>query len=141
MDILIDLILWIIKAAADHSNKAKPPPITPQEIERQRALAAQLQALQQQALTSTRAKPVAVRPGQRKSTKPVNWGVPTPPRWVAPSVPKKPAVATRSRVVESVTPAPALRPAPPVPARVAVWVPLLMGEILGPPLALREPEF
>lgn len=140
MDILIDLILWIIKAAADRSGKAKPPPITQQEIERQRALAAQLQALQQQAVASPRAKPAAIRPVQRKSTKPISWGVPTPPRRVAPAA-QRPVVAVQARVVAPAIPAPARRPAPPAPARVPLRVPLLMGEILGPPLALREDEF
>lgn len=140
MDILIDLIIWIIKAAADRSGKAKPPPVTPQEIERQRALAAQLQALQRQAVARPRAKPAAIRPAQRKSSKPINWGVPTPPRWVAPDA-AKPAVVAQSSVSTPVSPTPVRRPAPPAPSRVALRVPLLMGEILGPPLALREDEF
>jgi hypothetical protein len=139
MDILIDLILWIIKAAADRSSKAKPPPITPQEVERQRALATQLQALQKQAIASARPGPAPVRPGQKKSGKPINWGVPTPPRWVAP--PPKPAVAAQPAVVGRATPAPARRPVPPAAARVPLRVPVLLGEILVPPVALREGEF
>ena len=139
MELLIDIIIWIIKAAANSSSQRTPRPMNPQEADRQRALAAQLQALQQRAIGAAPRGTVA--PGRKQAVKSINWGVPTPPRWVTSGPVAKAVPATLAKVAEAPAPAPARQAVPARPKRVPLRVPLIMGEILGPPLALRDPEF
>ena len=132
MDLLIDLIIALIKAATKESKPPRLPPV-PFDEEQRRALSAQMQALQQQAIATQRhgpARPIAVpsaaaRKPQRRTPKP-------------PALPAR-AVATTAAPVPA--PPRTAQPTRAAAARAPLRVPLIMGEILGPPLALREPEF
>lgn len=140
MDILIDLIIWIIRTAANSSEARKRAPSTPQEADRRRALEAQLRALGQPARAPA-PNSRTLGPTRKQPAKPTNWGVPTPPRWVSPAAGTKVATGVITRAADKRTAPPARQalsaPRAPVPLR----IPLILGEILDPPVALREPEF
>jgi hypothetical protein len=129
MELLVDLIIAIIKAATSDSKQPKLPSI-PFDEERRRALAAQMQAIQQQVIGAPARVPNsavrlgAVRKQQRGPAKPPPLPMPASSR--SSPLPAVPALAVQSRRGN---------------ARVPLRIPLIMGEILGPPLALREPEF
>jgi len=131
MDLLIDLIIAIVKAATKDAKQPTLPAIRFDEAQRQRALAAQMQALQQQAIAGQRRGPVRpVAAPSRAGRRPQRGTPPAlPARAVATNAPSSPAPARAGQSPGAAA------------ARVPLRIPLIMGEILGPPLALREPEF
>ena len=135
MDILIDLIIYLIKQASKPREPRIAPP-TPREQERQRAVLAQRAQSLQKALAAqqARTRPGPAAPARQRMT-------------TARVAPSTRPVATR---LESDARPAAVVPAPtgsivasargraPLPG---LKIPLLLGEILAPPVALREMEF
>jgi len=128
MDLLIDLIIFIAKQL----NKDRPPRIMPpgfQEIEQQKAATEQrireLQAAMAQ--QQVRTKPAKPKRGEARAAAPAKQSVTQPPaKWTTPglSIEVPPVVASsRGRAPIS-----------------GLRVPLILGEVLAPPVALREPE-
>jgi hypothetical protein len=124
MDVLIDLIIYLIKAAAKSREASAPRPAvgrqvapTPQQIEAiQRTLAAQ----------QARTKAAAPRPGRG----PASWAQPGPRAAVPP---------VRQPPVPAITPA-AAKVVPPRPAPAGIpglKLPFLLGEVLSEPVSLR----
>ena len=130
MDVLIEMIVNALLGMATRDSKKKKAPAIPfDEAQRQRALAAQMQqAFGVQGRGPVRPVAVQSRAGRRPQR-----GTPKPPalpaRAVPTSSPSAPVPARAGQTPRAAT------------ARVPLRVPLIMGEILGPPLALREPEF
>ena len=129
MDILIDIIIYLIKQFAKPNQPQVRPP-TPQELAAQQAAMKQrMEAMQhamaaQRARTKTKPKPRATAkqaaPAKASLSQP-------PPAWTVPAPP-----------LASVPPISAPRKAQaPLPG---LKVPLILGELLAPPLALRELE-
>ena len=127
MDILIDIIVYLIKQFAG-SNQPQVRPPTPQELAaHQAAMKQRLEAMQktvavQQARTKPKAKPSATArqaaPAKASLSQPAAaWTAPAPRPATAP-----PAVTAQ----KARAPLPGLK------------LPLILGEILDPPLALRE---
>jgi hypothetical protein len=134
MDLLIDLIIYIIKQL----NKDKPRPITRQNFE---AIEAQKAAVEQRiremqasmAKQQARVKPQRARRGPSRG---------------APVAPPAKAVRTLTQTPDAYTmPTPDIKSPSVVTSRVGraplkeLRIPFILGEILAPPLALREPEF
>ena len=158
MDILIDLIEWIIKQAVKQrqAQQSRTSPPTAQEIDRQKAevekrirdmqtaLALQTRrvapaAQTQRASLAQRANPVQrANPGQRaKQLQPDRRVV----RQLAPSIAPKPALEPRWLAPLGSIGAPAIERTPTPLPRQGLIIPLLLGEILAPPLSLRDAEF
>lgn len=130
MDLLIDLIIYAIKQLA----KDRPPRVTPPgyaEIERQKAATEQRireirEAVAQQ---QSRTKPAKPKRPVARAAAPAKGSLTQPPaKWTTPvPAPKVPPAVVASRTGRA--PIAGLR------------IPLILGEILAPPVALREPEF
>jgi hypothetical protein len=129
MDILVDIIVYLLRKFAT----ANPPPVrppSPQELAAHQAVMKQRLETMQKAMTAREAR--------------------TQPRSGPRAVAKRAAPARASISQPSVkraSPAPPLSSVPPVqqpaksPAYLPGWkAPLILGEILAPPLALRDPE-
>jgi hypothetical protein len=134
MDLLIDLIIYLIKQL----NKDKPRPITPQSYQaiEQQKLAVEQRIREMQAAMAQqqgRVKPVKAKRGPSRGApvaapaKAVRTLTQTPDAYTTPPPDVKSPSAVISR--QGRAPLGELR------------VPLILGEILAPPLALREPEF
>jgi len=134
MELLIRLIIYLIEQAG--KPKEEIGSSKAQQLARQKALQAQRAEQVRRALEAqqARARPVAARPKagakQVQPRMPTAWSQPAA-QWSAP------VVAPVTKGVAAVVPADASKK----PARPGWQIPLLMGEILGPPAALREPEF
>ena len=152
MDILIDLIEWIIKQAVKQrqAQQSRTSPPTTQEIDRQKAevekrirdmqtaLALQTRRVAPAAQTQRASLAQRANPGQRakqlqpdrrvvrQSASPIAPKAAPEPRWLAP--------------LGSIG-APAVEPTPTPLPRQGLIIPLLLGEILAPPLSLRDAEF
>ena len=127
MDILIDIIIYLVKQFAK-TNQPQIRPPTPQELAAQQAAMKQrLEAMQKAMATQqARTKPVAKPRATAKQAAPAKASLSQPPpAWTAapPSTASVPPVASPAKA-----PLPGLK------------IPLILGEILAPPLALREPE-
>jgi hypothetical protein len=130
MDVLIDLIVYLIKQATQ-SRQAKAPPLTPQAAARQRAaLQQQIMAMQQG--LSVRKATAKAPAGRAKSARP-------------PALPKTPASSVTAVLAQPPqSTVAAARPAVDRPKTTSLGdmrFPLVLGEILSAPVALREPEF
>jgi hypothetical protein len=127
MDILVDLIIYLVRKFAESKPSQVRPP-TPQELAaHQAAMKQRLEAMQkalaaQQARTQLRRKPKAVA----KQAAPAKVSLSQPPaQWTT-----APAPAASVPPVQTVG-----KPASPLPG---LKIPLILGEILAPPVALRE---
>ena len=134
MDLLIDLIVLLIKQATKPRAPTILPP-TPQESQRQKEVVARRMQAMRTTLSAqqARTRPAPQRPG---AARPGSAG---PASWAQPGVRAvvQPVVRT---VVASITDAPLARP-PVAATRIpGMKLPFLLGEVLGPPVALREPE-
>jgi hypothetical protein len=133
MDILIDLIIYAVK----QMTKDRPPRITPasfQQIEQQKAATEQRIREMQTAIANQqgRAKPARSNRGPSRAAATVR--APAPARSVSQAPDTRARTAPASSVpvvthVHSQTPRRDFR------------IPLIFGEILAPPLALRDTEF
>jgi hypothetical protein len=133
MDLLIDLIIYLIKQAAKASeNRApgaakpgmvRPPPLTPQQVEAvQRTLAAQ----------AARTRPAAAAPKARGVARgPASWSQPAV-RAAVPPVNQPPVPLITS---EPTAPRPRACAPRAIPG---LKLPFLLGEVLAPPVTLRE---
>jgi hypothetical protein len=129
MDILIDLIIYLIKQA----SKPRAPsivPASPQEKQRRTtAVAKQVQTMQKTvAVQQSRTRPAVRPPGAG----PASWAQPGVRAVVQPVI--------RS-VVSPIADAPLSRPKQPATRIPGLKLPFLLGEILGPPVAFRDTEF
>jgi hypothetical protein len=138
MDILIDLIVWIIKASA---SSRKPPaqrvtPANQQEIDRQKAEVERRIREMQNALAQQTGRAAPVAKQARKVKRTVKQATPPP-------LPAPPVVLQRwsEPQVGSATPVVTRRDSTATLAQKSYIVPLLLGEILAPPLSLRESGF
>jgi len=130
MDILIDLIVYLMKQATQ-SREAKAPPLTPAMAARQRAaLQQQIMAMQQKVGAGrTGPMPAKGRLQARRPAAPPKIPLPAlaPARAAQPVGPipvvQRPHEATRSKMARSMR------------------LPFILGEVLSAPVALREPEF
>jgi hypothetical protein len=123
MDILIDLIIYLIKQATK-SGGAKAAPLTQQQAARQRAaLARQIQAMQQgQPARKGAAKSSSARsPVVRPPALPPAAAQGTPMSQIQPA-------ARVTRVTSRKAAMPSMR------------LPFILGEVLSAPVALRETE-
>ena len=133
MDLIVDILVYLFKQLAKSAEpKVRPP--TPQEVAAQQAAMRQRLEAMQQALAAqqarTQPKPPARRAaGMAKQTAPARASLSQSPRN---GTTPMPSAATLAPLESS----PRKRPAPPPGLR----MPLILGEILAPPLALREPE-
>jgi hypothetical protein len=135
MDILIDLIIYLIKQATKPPAGSAPQrlPPTPQEVQRQQAtLAQQVQAMQR----TIAARQAPKRPGAGRSGRAVQL---PPPARVTTSFAPAPVRAAAppqavQRVVYQQIPHQILRPKSLADLRSL----LLMGEMLSAPVALRD---
>ena len=128
MDVLIDLIIWIIKALANagEARQQKLRPVPPPTRKQVRAPQPIARAAPTNRVTSARpraqATPAATRGQPMRPPTAVRRDKPAAVA-VAPSLPARPA---RAKI--------------PVDAR-SLRIPIVLSEVLGPPAALREPEF
>jgi hypothetical protein len=137
MDILIDLIIYLIKQATKPPAASAPQrlPPTPQEVQRQQAtLAQQVQAMQR----TIAARQSQKRPGAGRSGRAVQL---PPPARVTTAFAAAPVRAVTppqavQRVVYQQIPHQIVRPKGLQELRSL----LLMGEMLSSPVALRDPD-
>src|SRR5882724_3744422 len=131
MDLLIDLIIYAVK----QMTKDRPPRITPasfQEIEQQKAATEQRIREMQAAVArqQSRTKPARTNRG------PARGAAAAKAPAVAPSLTQVPDTWTKTAptldVPTVVRRAPGRAPLP------ALRIPIILGEILAPPLALRD---
>jgi hypothetical protein len=123
MDILIDNILQ----AVQQLGREKPGMgLTPQQAARQRAMQERLAAMHRAAITNQ----ARVQPKR---------AVPAPVA-AKPAAPVRPAIAQQPLRRVAPAPAPEGTLVATRPAASRFLVPLIIGEVLAPPLALREPE-
>jgi hypothetical protein len=128
MDILIDLIVFLIKQATKPSAPRPLPPTRQQAQRQQSMLAQQIQAMQRSMAVQQR-MPAA---GRRKPAAP-----PAGPARVPASFVPEPV-----RTVSASAPAVVVRPTVPQSSRAAgLRVPFLLGELLSAPVAFRDWEF
>jgi hypothetical protein len=132
MDVLIDLIIYLIKQATK-SRESRIAPPSQQELQRRKAAAGQqVAALRKTVATQqARTRPTARPRGQFD---PASWTQPAVRPAIVPPVP--------SRVVPAITPGPdPVQPVRRSSQRLAgLKLPFLMGELLAPPVALREQD-
>jgi hypothetical protein len=132
MDVLIDLIIYVIR----QMTKDKPSRITPagfEAIERQKAATEQRIAEMQAAVARQqgRTKPLVKRGPARGAAVPAAVSATpslsqTPDIWTTPA----PGIKAPSVVMSSRGRAPLK----------GLRIPIILGEVLGPPIALRERE-
>jgi hypothetical protein len=129
MDLLIDLIIFVVK----QMTKDRPPRISPpgfQEIERQKAATEQRIREIQQAVAQQQSRTKPAKPKRKvpRAAAPAAGSLTQPPaKWTTPApAPKVPPVVASSRARAPIS---------------GLRIPLIMGEILAPPVALREQEF
>ena len=125
MDLLIDVIIWVVKQFAESGKGASksPPPVASGMRGRQPIRVGGPPPIPRTPQARAASTARAVRPA-KGSEAPAKW-LPQPER--AP--------------VAKVTAPPAPDPAPRKIARLtALRTPMVLNEVLGPPLALREPE-
>lgn len=128
MDILIDLIIYLIKQASQSRETS-----VPRQAQRPRPVAAspaQVQAMQRMlAAQQARTKPAPQRAGRG----PASWAQPG----VRAAVPP-----VRQAPVPAITPAPAaIQPPRRAPAGIpGLKLPFLLGEVLSHPVSLRPEE-
>lgn len=135
MDLLIDLIVYLIKQAAKASENRAPVATRPGVARPPAAVARQIQTMQRTLAAQTaRARPAGVATKARGVTRgPASWAQPAV-RAAVPPVNQPP--------VPTITAEPSAprRPAPPARAIPGLRLPFLLGEVLAPPVALREEE-
>ena len=131
MDILIDLIIFLIKQA----TKPRPPGMVPPRLQSPQpptALAEQIRAMQKTiASQQARTRPRGAR--QAAGRGPVSWSQPGVTAAVPPVSQRPVPPITR----DPVAPRPRPSPKTQIPG---LRLPFLLGEILAPPVALREEE-
>jgi hypothetical protein len=138
MDILFDLIIYLIKQAAKSSERRIVPP-TPQEAQRQQAmLAQQIEAMRKTvAAQEARTQPAIQRAGRQ--TRPVSAGRPPALPVRTAVVPAAPRVAPLSESQISETAGPRR---PSRSTRIpGMRLPFLLGEVLSAPVGLRDSDY
>jgi hypothetical protein len=134
MDLLIDLIIYIAKQL----NKDKPRQITPQgyqAIEQQKLAVEQRIREMQAAMTQQQAR---VKPPRGKRRPPRGAPVAPPVQAVRTLTQTPDAYTTSAPVLEAPTAVTSSQRRAPLRE---LRIPFILGEVLAPPLALREPEF
>jgi hypothetical protein len=124
MDLLVDIIVQIVKALTKPQQQL--PTLTPQQAAVQQTAMQQRLAAMQKAMAAQQAR---VQP--RKAGRPPSGAKPVAPPPVPP--PRTRPLAATATPVAAIAPRRANAPS-------GLLVPLILGEILAPPLALREPE-
>jgi hypothetical protein len=123
MDVLIDLIIYLIKAAAKSREASVPRPLVQRQVS---PTAQQIQAIQQTlAAQQARTKPA---PGRARG--PASWAQPGV-RAAVPPV-RQPPVPAITPSAAAIVPAP--RPSAGIPG---LKLPFLLGEVLSEPVSLR----
>ena len=134
MDILIDLIIYLIKQAgkSGDARRGVPPPLPAQRVAQ--PLPPQAQSMQRAlAAQAARTRPATARAGATRGA-PASWAQPAV-RAAAPPV-NQPPVATITPDAGSPR-----RPAASSRAIPGLKLPFLLGEVLSRPVALRDEGF
>ena len=128
MDILIDLIIYLIKQASKPRTPAVVP-LSPQEKQRRKTTVAKtVQTMQRTvAVQQSRTRPAVKPPG----TGPASWAQPGVRAVVQPVI---------RTVVSPIADAQLSRPKQPATRIPGLKLPFLLGEILGPPVAFRDSD-
>ncbi|HEY2588820.1 MAG TPA: hypothetical protein VGI81_23965 [Tepidisphaeraceae bacterium] len=137
MDLLIDLIIYLIKQATKASETRAPGPSGQRPVQPPPLSARQVQAMQRTlAVQAQRTRPAAAAAPSRArgvARGPATWAQPAV-RAAVPPVNQPPVPRITAE------PAAPRRPQPPTRAIPGLKLPFLLGEVLAPPVGLREEE-